>query len=39
MIDDIVNNDEPLLAHIGKLGNIAWINQYYDLVNKAAFPL
>ena len=34
MIDDIVSNDEPLLAHIGKLGNIAWINQYYDLVNR-----
>jgi 5-methylcytosine-specific restriction protein A len=34
MIDDIVSNDEPLLAHIGKLGNIAWINHYYDLVNR-----
>lgn len=34
MIEEIVDYTEPLFLHLGKLGNIQWINQFYDLVNK-----
>lgn len=39
MIEENIDIGEPLLIQIGRFGNIAWINQFYDLVNKVLTDL
>jgi 5-methylcytosine-specific restriction protein A len=34
MIEETIDYGEPLLVNLGKLGDIEWINQYFDLVGK-----